>query len=211
LVAGFRRYCVYITAIGPLLIAGTVESRAGDDGKICAQQSGDVAIEACSRAITSGRYKGHAQATNYVNRGAEWKLKKEYDRAFADQSEAIRIDAAYADAFYNSCIVYNIREDYDHAFADCSRAIELGPTAAATSSTGVRLGDDRAKSDYYAERGFSYLKKKDYDHAIADLDNAIRLYHKSARSFRNRGLAYEAKGDAARAQVDFETAKQLDK
>jgi tetratricopeptide (TPR) repeat protein len=208
---GFRRYFAWVIAIGSLLMARTVESRAADDVKTCAEQSGDVAIEACSRAITSGRYKGHRQAVNFLNRGVEWKLKKEYDRAFADQTEAIRIDAAYADAFYNRCIILNIREDYDRAFADCSRAIELGPTANATSSTGVHLGDDHTSSDYYRERGYTYLKKKDYDHAIADLDNAIRLHPKNAKSFRNRGLAYEAKGDAAHAQADFETAKQLDK
>jgi tetratricopeptide (TPR) repeat protein len=211
MVAGFRRYCACIVASVTILMAGTPESRAAaDDKTICAEQPGDVAIAACSRAITSGRYKGHALATVYGNRGVEWKLKKEYDRALADQSEAIRIDAAFADAFYNRCI-RNLKEDYDQALGDCSRAIELGPSANAMSPSGARLGDDVTSSDYYRERGFTYLRKREYDHAIADFDNAIRLNPKNPKSFENRGLAYEAKGDAARAQADSEMATQLGK
>jgi len=208
MVGGFRGYCTCMFAVGSLLLA-TFESRAApDDSKICAKESGDVAIEACSRAIKSGRYKGRDLARQYMYRGVEQGLKKEYDLALADYGEAVRIDKKYADAFYNRCIVYNLKEEYDRALAECSQAVKFGPSsnAPAASSDG-RPASDHVKSDYYSERGFAYLKKNDYDHAIMDLDNAIRLNPDNGRALKSRGLVYQAKGDTARANADLETAK----
>ncbi len=180
--------------------------------KSAPMSSGDVAIAACTRAIKSGRYKGHELSVKYLNRGVEWKIKKDYDRAAADYGEAIRLDAAYADAYYNRCVLDSIKEDYDRALADCNQAIKLGPSPnAIASSGGVRLGEDRTGADYYAQRGITYLVRKEYDHAIADFDAAIRLYPKDAGTFRNRARAYQAKGDTARADADFDAAKQLGK
>jgi tetratricopeptide (TPR) repeat protein len=213
MVANSRFYRACIVASGALVLIGMSERpAAADDAKTCAYQSGDVAIAACTRAIKSGKYKGYEVAIKYLNRGAEWKIKKDYDRAFADYNEAIRLSATYAEAFYNRCIVYRIKEDYDHALADCNQAIKLGPTPNALAATdSTRLGDDRTISDYYSQRGAVYLSRKDYDLAIADFDSAIRLYPKDANTLYNRGRAYQAKGDTARADADFETAKQLDK
>jgi tetratricopeptide (TPR) repeat protein len=209
MVGGFRRYCACIIAVGPLLLAGTIEGRAAaDDSKICAKESGEIAIEACSRAIKSGRYKGRDLARQYLYRGVERRAKEEYDLALADFGEAAKIDKKYADAFYNRCIIYNLKEDYDHALADCSQAVKLGPSPNATAATsGERLGNDRTSSDYYAERGFAYLKKNDYDRAIVELDIAIRLNPDNGRAHKTRGLAYQAKGDTARADSDLATAK----
>ncbi len=211
MVSGFRRFCACIVAMGALLLAGTFESRAAvDDAKTCAKDSGEIAIEACSRAIKSGRYKGHELARQYLYRGVERRLKQDYDLALTDFGEAARIDKKYADAFYNRCVIFNFKEDYDRALADCSQAVKLGPSPNATAATGgERLGNDRTISDYFAERGFAYLKKNDYDRAIMDCDNAIRLNPRNARAVKNRGLAYQAKGDTARADADLEAAKQL--
>jgi len=208
---GFRRFCACMVAVGPFLLAGTLEGRAApDDAKICAKQSGEAAIDACSRAIKSGRYKGRELARQYLYRGVEQGLKQEYDLALADYAEAAKIDKKYADAFYNRCVIFNLKKEYDSAIADCSQAIKLGPTPNAMAATGgERLGNERTISDYYSERGFAYFKKDDYVHALADLDNAIRMNPKNARALKNRGLAYEAKGDTERAEADIAAAKQL--
>ena len=207
---GFRQACACMIAVGSFLLGGTFEVRAaGDDARLCAKESGDTAIEACSRAIKSGRYKGRDLARQYLYRGVERGLKQEYDLALADYGEATKIDKKYADAFYNRCVIFNLKKDYDAAVADCSQAIKLGPTPKATAATGgEQLGNDRTISDYYSERGFAYLKKDDYVHALADLDNAIRMNPRNGRALKNRGLAYQAKGDA-RADADLDAAKQL--
>jgi|WetSurMetagenome_2_1015567.scaffolds.fasta_scaffold703264_1 tetratricopeptide (TPR) repeat protein len=211
MVRGLRGLSACVIAVGAFLLAGTLESRAAaDDSKICARESGDVAIDACSRAIKSGRYKGHELAREYLYRGVERRLKQDYDLALADFGDAARIDKKYADAFYNRCVIYNFKGDYDHALADCSQAIKLGPSPNAMAEAGgERLGNDRTISDYYSERGFAYLKKDDNSRAMLDLDNAIRLNPKNGRALKNRGLAYEARGDTARADADLQAAKQL--
>jgi tetratricopeptide (TPR) repeat protein len=208
---GARTYFARMIAVGSLLLAGTFESRAAvDDAKTCAKESGEIAVDACSRAIKSGRYKGRDLARQYLYRGVERRLKEDYDQALADFGEAAKIDKKYADAFYNRCVIFNVKKDYDQAIADCSQAIKLGPSPNATAAIGgERLGNERTISDYYSERGFAYFKKDDYLHAVLDFDNAIRLHPKNGRALKHRGLTYQAKGDTARGDADIEAAKQL--
>jgi Flp pilus assembly protein TadD len=51
--------------------------------------------------------------------------------------------------------------------------------------------------------------KGDIDKAIADLDEAIRLDPDDANTYQYRGLAYEKKGEKAKAEADFAQAKKL--
>jgi Tfp pilus assembly protein PilF len=206
---GFKGLSVCMPAVAVLLLAGTLEVRSADDAKTCIKESGDVAIDACSRAIKSSRLSGHALARLYLSRGVERRSKEDYDLALADFAEALKVDKKYADAFFNRCSIYNFKKEYDLAIAECSQAIKLGPAADATvAGGGERLGKDRAISDYYTERGFAYFKKDDYIHATVDLDNAIRLNPDNGRALKTRGLAFEARGDS-RAEADLAAAKLL--
>src|SRR3569832_461198 len=109
------------------LLAGTLDVHAaGNDANMCVKESGDAAIDACSRASQSKRYTGHALARQYLSRGVERRAKQDYDLALADFAEAAKIDKKYADAFYNRCAVYNFRKEYDTAITACSQAIKLG-------------------------------------------------------------------------------------
>jgi len=196
-----------LVAAGLLLPAGS--AAAADDAKTCTKDSGEVAIDACSRAIGSKHFSGHALARLYLSRGAERRVKSDYDTALTDFAEAIKIDKKYADAYFNRCSIYNFKKSYDSAITECSQAIKLGPGADATvAGDSERLGKDIALSDYYSERGFAYFSKDDYLHAMPDLDNAIRLNPHNGRALKTRGLAYEAKGDS-RAQADLASAKLL--
>ena len=208
---GFWRHFACLVAAGPLLLSATFEARAApDDVRICAKETGDAAIDACSRAIKSGRYRGRDLARQYLYRGAERRAKEDYDLALSDFGEAAKIDNKYADAFYNRCVIFNLRKEYDRAVTECSQAVKLGPSPNATAAVGgERLGNERTTSDYYSERGFAHLRKDDYVHAMVDLDNAVRLNSRNARALKIRAQVYEAKGDTARAEVDLAAAKQL--
>jgi len=206
---GFKGLSAGLPAAAALLLAGAFEVQAADDAKTCINESGEVAIDACSRAIKSGHTTGHPLARQYLSRGVERRAKQDYDLALADFAEALKVDKKYADAFFNRCSIYNFKNEYDRAIIECSQAIKLGPSADATVAGGSeRLGKDNALSDYYAERGFAYFKKDDYLHATVDLDNAIRLNPHNGRALKTRGLAYEAKGDP-RAEADLASAKLL--
>jgi tetratricopeptide (TPR) repeat protein len=197
------------TLAAALVLLGTVAAKAADDAKICTKESGDVAIDACSRAIQSKRYSGHVLARLYLNRGVERRAKEDYDAALADFADAVKADKKYADAYFNRCSIYNFKKAYDSAITECGQAIKLGPSADTTvAGANEKLGKDAALSDYYTERGFAYFKKDDYAHAFPDLDNAIRLNPNNGRALKTRGLAYEAKGDS-RAQADLASAKLL--
>ncbi len=206
---GFGKSCtLMILVIGASLLTARFEARAADDAKACLKESGEVAIEACTRAIKSKRYAGHVLARQYLSRGVEQRSKEDYDAALADFAEALKIDKKYADAYFNRCSVSNYKKQYDAAITECSQAIKLGPSTDTIAAGGnEKLGRDKVISDYYAERGLAYVKKDDLVHAFADLENAIRLNPDNGRALRTRGEAYEAKGDIARAQADYAAAK----
>src|ERR1700756_5394255 len=108
---------------------------AADDGETCVNASGEVAITACTRAISSGRYKGRNLAVLYGNRGAEYDDKGDPDLAIADYNEAIRLDPKIAEVYSNRCGALVNKGDNDRAIADCSEAIRLDPKIAMTFVT----------------------------------------------------------------------------
>jgi tetratricopeptide (TPR) repeat protein len=202
-----RRTCCRLAII--VAAVGWCGSLAAEED-LCSYGSGDAAIADCTRAIQSGRFTGHALALKFSNRGVEWRLKGDYERAIADYDEAIRLDPKYADARYNRCIAYNRTQKYDLALPDCNEAIALGPVANALNATGEeKLSSDRSKSDYYTQRGVAYQGRQEIDRAIADYSEALRLYPRNVTALDNRARAYEAKGDSARAHKDRTAAKRL--
>jgi tetratricopeptide (TPR) repeat protein len=56
----------------------------------------------------------------------------------------------------------------------------------------------------------SYAHKGDYDRAIGSYTEAIRVNPKDVLAYRNRGRAYEAKGEIRKAEEDYAKARQLE-
>src|SRR5262245_25061152 len=52
----------------------------------------DLQVSGCTAAIQSGRWSGKNLAWAFINRGNAYFKIKDYDRAFADYSEAMRLD-----------------------------------------------------------------------------------------------------------------------
>ena len=57
--------------------------------------------------------------------------KRNYDKAIADYSEAVRIDPNNAKAYYDRGLAYRSNGKRDKAIADFSEAIRLDPNNAA--------------------------------------------------------------------------------
>src|SRR5438128_2558409 len=91
-------------------------------------------------------------AERHFIKGLEWLKKKEYDKAIADFSEAIRILPDNATGYLTRGGAYHSKKEYDKAIADFSEAIRLDPKSSLA----------------FASRGLAYKSKKDYDKAIAD-------------------------------------------
>jgi tetratricopeptide (TPR) repeat protein len=160
---------------------------SGKDGA-----TGDVQISGCTAVIQSGTRVAEA----YYARGIGYHGKKDYDRAIADYSEAIRLDPTVASgkAFYGRGGVYGLKEDYDRAIADYNEAIRLDPKLAIA----------------FHNRGHMYAAKEDYDRAISDYSEAIRLDPKRASTFFYRAQMWEEKANPDRAIADYTEANRLD-
>jgi len=156
-------------------------------------RSPDLAINGCTAVIQSGRWTGKQLAAAYTNRANAYNGKKEYDRAIADQNEAIRLNPNYALAYNNRAAYWNAKGDHDYAIADYSKAIRLNPNYASA----------------YSDRGNVYYFKKDYDRAILDYTEALRL-KPEAKTFFRRGRVYYLKEDYDRAILDFTEGLRLD-
>ncbi len=118
-------------AIAAVMVLGVCTSATADDRESCKTASGDAAIEACTRAIDSKKYNGKKNARVlsllYTNRGVEYEIKKEFDKAIADHDQAIKIDPKNPAAYNNRGNAYMGKQDYQHAIADFDQAIKLNP------------------------------------------------------------------------------------
>lgn len=119
--------------------------------------------------------------------------KKNYDRAIADYSAAIRLDPKYAEAFCERGKAYFANRNYGSVIADYNEAIRLDPKY-------VKAFLQRASffTSKYNLRAHDYDAKETYDRAIADCNEAIRLDPKSAKAFLWRGSEYYLMGDTPR-------------
>jgi tetratricopeptide (TPR) repeat protein len=175
--------CVLIPVIA------STQSRA-DAVSDCAQsQDPDRGIRGCTAVI-----ERKPQAAAYINRGAAYNNKGDYDRAIADFAKAIALDPKAAIAYYNRGNAYNGKGDYDRAIADYTKAIALDPQDASA----------------YFNRGLAYKHKGDLDHAIADYTKVIALDPDSVIAYNNRGVAFANKGEHNEAISDYTMAILLD-
>jgi tetratricopeptide (TPR) repeat protein len=161
----FRKLTMFSAiAIAAAMAAGFGNvASAADDRETCKTASGDAAIEACTKVIASKKYKKKKQKRTlsllYTNRGVEYEIKKEYDKAIADQNEAIKIDPKNWAAYNNRGNTYAGKGDYDHAIADYDTAVKLNPKYA----------------EAFYNRGLAKRKKGDATAADADIAQAKEL------------------------------------
>jgi len=146
-----------------VLAPGYCGPASADDREQCKTEKGDAAIAACTRAIESKKFKRkkfkRTLSLLYSNRGVEYELKKEYDKAIADHNEAIKIDPKNHAAYNNRGNAYVAKGSFDLAIADYDQAIKLDPKYA----------------DAYFNRAIAKRNKGDFSGADADIVQAKAL------------------------------------
>jgi len=65
----------------------------------------------------------------FLNRGIAYGRKREYQRAIADFSEAIRVDSQFAAAFCNRGRAKQAKGDRSGGIADTNRAKQISPSS----------------------------------------------------------------------------------
>jgi tetratricopeptide (TPR) repeat protein len=129
----------------------------------------------------------------YYARGAVYFNQHQYDKAIADQTEAIRLNPKRGAYHNDRGLNWESKGDYDRAIADYDDAIRL-------------------KSNnfmYYNNRGRTYRLKGDYDRSVADYDQSLKLSPKYSPAYQGRGVARRLKGDFDNALADFNEAIRL--
>ncbi len=197
----------------------------------CVNQSAKLSreqqIKVCTSVIASGNWKGRGLSWAFGDRGLAYFALRDFDHAFADFNEAIRLDPTDSMARNNRGTISMLRDDADRAMEDFDEAIKLDPNSVlAHRNRAVVFRDkgdyERAKADYsetvrldpadrrhWSGRAYAYIATGDYEHAIADLNEAIRL-HPTASDLNNRGLAYTMTDRPGPAMADFDAALRLD-
>ena len=165
---------------------GFVNAAAADDGEVCVRGSGSTAIEACTRALNSGRFDRRNLAIIYSNRGNQRERMGEFDKAIADHNEATRTDPTYAAGFMHRGNAYARHGEFDRAIADHSEAIRLGPNDA----------------DAFYNRGYTYSTKGDHERAVADYTKGIELAANNSRLWGQRCWSRAVVGKQLQEAID---------
>lgn len=153
----------------------------------------DRAIADANRAFESG-LSDYGKQVGYSERGYAYQAKGDNDRAIADYTDSIQLDANNKVALTARGNAYFAKGDLDRAIADYDQVIALDPKYALA----------------YSNRALAYRAKGDLDRVIADCSQAIALYPKYRDAYLNRGYAYQSKGDVNRAIADYDQMIALD-
>lgn len=108
----------------------------------------------------------------YNARGHAYAGKKDYNRAIAEFSTAIRLNAS-AFNYVSRASLYILTNSYDLALVDCQKAILIDPENAMA----------------YNNRGCVWGRKGDFDKALRDFNEAIRLDPSCELAVQNRRKA----------------------
>jgi len=133
-------------------------------------------------------------AASYLERGAEWAAKGDWDRAITDFNLALTFDPRLATAYNHRGIARQTKGDMEGALADFNRVIEIDPRRATA----------------WNNRGLLRHSQGDFDGAIADFNRAIHIDPRYARAYYNRARARLANGDSAGADADTGKAIEPD-
>ncbi|CAN5258010.1 hypothetical protein BH10ACI1_BH10ACI1_23250 [soil metagenome] len=94
----------------------------------------------------------------YYKLGSDAYDEKDYEKAIANYTQAIRLNSQSADTYYNRALAYYDSEDYEKAIADYTKSIQLKPGA-----------------DAYNNRGLAYELNGNYKLAADDYRTALRI------------------------------------
>jgi tetratricopeptide (TPR) repeat protein len=162
----FQPGCVVmhrLLAAALLLIMFSAPSPASErDWVDCNAENAEQSIAGCTRIIMDRKEASNIIAIAYNNRGVAFKSKSDNFHAFADYTEALRLNPSYARAFYNRGLAYVDIGAPALALADYDAAVQIEPNyTKALASRGILLAEHDA-----------------IDESLDDFDNVFKLEKK---------------------------------
>jgi tetratricopeptide (TPR) repeat protein len=158
------------------------------DWRLCRAVDADhLVIPACTQLIESSNLSQGNRAVAYAIRGAAHWRQRDFDKAIADENDAIAINPRLSGAYVTRGAAYGNKGDDDQALADASKAIEIDPNNAAA----------------YSNRAIARGNKGDLDNAIADATRGIEIDPQSANGYAVRGDLHARNREPGPAYADF--------
>jgi tetratricopeptide (TPR) repeat protein len=169
--------------------------------KDCTEGGWNERMRGCSVIIGRGDREPVARrVTAHLRRATAYEeLRRDFTRAIADYTEAIRLDTSNAAAYASRALVHARQGAHDRVIADIDRALQLDPNVFGEGA--YRL---------FRARGLAYFRRGAFDHAIADHTREIRLSPRFADGYLHRAAAHLAKKDLDRALADFGEAIRIE-
>ena len=179
-------------ALGLAIVCGSVQAQPATDADLCRTTTNapDLAIKHCTAAIDTRKANSEMLALWHVQRGVLWSEKGDYDRAIADHTTALKLDAKVRNANYYRGAAYSNQGEFDRAIADFDVAATM-------------RADDPV---VFHARGIELTVKGDYPRAIADFDKALQLDARAEGVHFARGRTLFYMSEFTRAAIDLEAA-----
>ena len=182
--------CFALGAIGCISL-GAAAFAKNDRWTACRGADLDARIVGCTELIARGSWEARPnQIMAYINRGAAYRAKGDFDHALADLDKSLQLNPKSTRALNERALVYYSKGEFDRAIADYDALISAQSQSAAV----------------FHGRGEAYRAKSDLDRAIADFNEAIKINPNDANAFLARANAYLGKHNLERAKQDLEAA-----
>jgi tetratricopeptide (TPR) repeat protein len=149
----------------------------------------DVAIAKYSAALRKP-LSNQRKAQVLANRGHAYNSKRQFAKAIADHSQAIRLNPQLSYPFSARGYSYSEIGEFEKALNDLTESIRLDPN-----------------SDYaYYNRGLLFQRKGQFAEALKDFDEAVRCSPERADRLVTRALCYFKMNQTNRALASFDGA-----
>lgn len=180
-----------------------------------------------SKAIDLGLSPEEAKSA-YYGRGECLRMKREWDAAIRDYTEALNRDANLAPAYYGRGLVWAEKADWDAAIDDYSKAkgnadekilklsniliqrswayYEKGLDEESVEDLRATLDLDPHSINAHLTLGNVLSYKREYQEAISQYTKVIELDPQSALGYGNRGVVRTYSGELQQAIEDLTTA-----
>jgi tetratricopeptide (TPR) repeat protein len=215
----------WLAVLAPLLVLASGPAVAQEPPpiwKACGAARTAGAIEACT-TIIDARHTQKEVSLALRLRAQAYQVKRQFDRAFRDYAEALRVDPLHLEVYVSRSRLYSFVGQHDRAVEDCETALRLRP-----GFTPALYGRGRANfykgefarslpdieavlkiepsAIHYTARCGARVALDELEGAVADCTEALRLWPNFINALNGRGAAYLKLGQPEKALDDYEAS-----
>ncbi|MDJ0686886.1 MAG: DnaJ domain-containing protein [Xenococcaceae cyanobacterium MO_188.B32] len=139
------------------------------------------------------QFTSNRRAEKFYNQGLKKFQQRQYQKAIAKYTKAIKVDSQFIDAYLRRCEIYYKLGNHQEILYDCERIIQIDPSI--------------VKAFYYQGRARYSLGF--FQGAIDSYSEVIRQDSHHARAYYYRAIAYRDIQDTSSALQDFQIAGDL--